>query len=253
MKTVIEVLKLAQSFLHSRRDAEDLLSHVLKMNRLDVYLHHDRPMEEEELAVLRELVKRRASGEPIAYLIGQVSFAGLTLKVDRRVLIPRPETEELVAQVLKRSPQGTLLDLCTGSGCIGLALKRARPELKVILSDLCAEALEVARANSAGFEVEILQGDFLAPLQGRHLDWIVSNPPYVADFAALPPSVRDFEPRLALEGGLLYYERLAKERPPNVKLFLEIGADQGEAVRKIFGTGEILKDSFGRDRFFTLE
>ena len=200
---------------------------------------------------------------------GGVGFAGAPIEVNPSVLTPRPETEILADWIVKRIKGKTLWDLCTGSGALGIALKKARPHLQVTLSDLSPEALALAGRNAEknGAPVELLLGDLLAPFQGRQVEAVVCNPPYISEkeYLEISPSVRDFEPRGALVGGEMgteVYERLARELPPYLtpggQLFLEIGASQGEAVKEIFhsfawGQRELVKDWSGKDRFFFLE
>jgi release factor glutamine methyltransferase len=275
VKTVVEVLKLSAAFLAerkaepARRMAEELLSHVLKKQRIDLYLQFDQPVEERELSLLRELLKRAAKGEPVEYLTGEVEFYGAKIKVDRRVLIPRPETEILADLISKRLRGSVLWDLCTGSGALAISLKKKHPELAVAASDVSAEALALARENSRsnGAGVEFLQGDLFAPFEGRKADVIVSNPPYVTakEYGELSPTVRDFEPKIALVGGergVEFYERIARDAPlfMNAGGFvgLEIGSGQGAVVTKIFRDGawpklELLQDWAGKDRFFFAE
>ncbi|HSX10453.1 MAG TPA: peptide chain release factor N(5)-glutamine methyltransferase [Chlamydiales bacterium] len=266
MKTIGEVLKLSQSFLEERkidrprRTAEDLLSNVLKLKRLDLYLQFDKPVIDGELALLRDLLKKCGRGEPLEYVIGGLEFFGCWIKTDPRVLIPRPETEILVDLISQRVRSGVLWDLCTGSGCMGIALKKKWPELKVTLSDISADALALAAENAKqnGVEVELVQGDLLDPFRGRKADVIVCNPPYISqsEYDHLSPSVRDFEPKGALLGGergTEFYERLQRELPPflnpGAQVFFEIGARQGEALKKLFPQGEILPDWAGHPRF----
>lgn len=269
MKTIGEVLKLSSAFLEERgvarprRISEELLSHVLGLKRMELYLQFDRPVVEKELDAIRNGLKKCGKGEPLEYVIGEVEFFGCKIAVDRRVLIPRPETEILVELAAKRIERGVLWDLCTGSGCIGIALKKARPELSVALSDIAPEALLLAATNAKrnDVEVEIVQGDLLAPFRGRKADVIVCNPPYVSEkeYGELDPSVREFEPKLALVGGergTEVYERLKKELPaylnPGAQVFFEIGAKQGEALKKLFPEGELHADWAGHPRFFVL-
>lgn len=269
MKTIAEVIQLSAQFLSSRnverakRLSEELLASVLNVKRLDLYMQFDRPVTEKELAQMREPLKRCAKGEPLEYVLGVVEFAGCKISVDSRVLIPRPETEIMVEKIKKKLKGKVVWDLCTGSGCIGIALKKAL-DVKVTLSDISEDALAVARKNAEGLDIEILQGDLLAPFVGRMADAVVCNPPYItsAEYLELAPSVRDFEPTGALVGGTAFYERLAKELPdylnPGGQVFLEIGAAQGPAVKEIFSRGpwallELEKDWAGHDRFFFLE
>jgi len=275
LKTIQEVIQLSTSYLRerkvepARRSAEELLSHLLKMKRIDLYLQFDRPVEEKELSILREQLKRVAKGEPLEYVTGEVEFCGCTIQVDPRVLIPRPETEILAEWIVKKVKGKVLWDVCTGSGYIGISLKKALPHLEVFLSDISSEALEMAKTNAVknGVEVSFLLGDLFAPFTGLSADAVVCNPPYISDkeYLEIDASVRDFEPKRALVGGergTEFYERLAAELPPYLKsggqLFLEIGAAQGEAVKKIFQRSpwtraELLQDWSGKDRFFFLE
>lgn len=280
MKTIAEILALSTTFLAEkglskpRRCVEEILSSVLGVKRMDLYLQHDRPLVEKELEAVRPLLKRRAAGEPLEQILGEVEFYHCRLAITPDVLIPRPETEILVDLAVKklgeRSLAGkSLWDLCAGSGCIGLSLKKAFPELAVSLSDLCPKALAVAKKNAErnGLAVDLRQGDLLEPFFGEKADFIFCNPPYVSkqEYEALDPGVRDFEPKGALLGGergVEFYERIARELPPflrpGAQIFFEIGEAQGKAVQEIFSPlpwrrSRLLKDWAGKDRFFFLE
>lgn len=267
MKTIGEVIQLSTSYLEqrkverARRTAEDLLSHVLQAKRMDLYLQFDKPVVESELELLRNLLKRCSQGEPFEYVVGQVEFFHCLIQVDSRVLIPRPETEILVEMLSKKLKKGVVWDVCTGSGCIGIALKKACPELDVTLSDISTDALALAASNARlnEVEVEILQGDLLEPFKGKKADFIICNPPYISsgEFLHLDPSVRNFEPHLALVGGergVEFYERLERDLPPDANCFFEIGSGQGAQVNEIFGgKGTIHCDWAGHPRFFFLE
>jgi len=229
----------------ARLDAEVLLAHVLKTNRVALYTGFDKPLEEPELARYRELIKRRLAGEPVAYLIGEQEFWSLPLAVDARVLIPRRDTETLV-EVGKRAGGRRIADVATGSGAVALALATELPEATVVATDVSEEALAVARANVArhGLDgrVELRAGDLVQPLAAESFDLIVSNPPYVrtGDLAGLSAEVRR-EPRRALDGGadgLDILRRLvasARDRlAEGGTLAVEHGFDQGPAVRALF-------------------
>ncbi len=194
-----------------RLDAELMMTMVLGWDRVKLITQADRPLDQGELAAFRELHKRRRRGEPIAYLSGQREFFSRTFIVDQRVLVPRPETELLVDVGLRRTHSLSLcarvLDLCTGSGCVAITLKRERPTTSVIASDTSEDALAVAQLNcqSLGAPVTLVRSDVyaeLAPWRGR-LDLITANPPYLGDedMGELPVDVRDFEPPLALAAG----------------------------------------------------
>jgi release factor glutamine methyltransferase len=236
----------------ARLDAEVLLAHVLGKDRVFLYTHSEQPLAPEELAAYRELIRRRLAGEPIAYLVGKREFRSLALSVDARVLVPRPDTETAVDVALAAlaarpsgAPPPVVVDVGVGSGAIALAIKAARPEARVLATDLSPEAAAVARANAAalGLEVDVREGDLLAPV-GREapFDLVVSNPPYIptGELPSLPPEVRR-EPRLALDGGadgLDLYRRLAREALPLVRpggaLVVEVGAGQADDVAAIF-------------------
>ena len=189
-----------------RLTAEILLAHALSCDRVRLYLDFDKPLGAPELAAFRELVRRRAAGEPTAWLTGRREFLGHAFRVDPRVLVPRPETELVVEAAIALLPQeGTLLDLCTGSGCIAISAALARPDARVVATEISTEALAVARENAAalGAAVEFLEGDLYAPLPpDLRFDLIVSNPPYVpaGEIEGLSREVRR-EPRIALDGG----------------------------------------------------
>lgn len=210
--TVLSVLRGAESWLARRgtdapkRSAELLLGAVLGMDRLQIYLAHDRPLDEHERARMRELVQRRADGVPVAYLIGTWSFRGHELAVGPAVLIPRPETEELVSLALQRTEQGAhVLDLGTGSGAIAIALLVERPDLRVFATDASRNALAVAAGNAARHgvadRIEFACGSWWEAVPaGRQFQLIVSNPPYIdpANPAGLAADVAAHEPPLAL-------------------------------------------------------
>jgi release factor glutamine methyltransferase len=219
-RTLMEVVRLSTGYLEShgsgtpRLDAELLAATALQLRRLDLYLQFDRPLEEGQLAAIRELVRRRGDGEPVAHITGEREFYGRPFTVSPQVLIPRPETETLVDLALQRArsvhPDGEgvrIADLGTGSGCIAVSLAAELPGALVTATDLSEAALEVAAANAARHHlagrVELLCGSWTDPLDGRGFDVVVANPPYIrsADLAGLARDVRDREPGLALDGG----------------------------------------------------
>ena len=178
----------------------------------------DHALVPEEAERFESLVDRRLAGEPLAYVTGVAGFRRLLLQVDRRVLIPRPETEGLVELVLHLVPGGRVADVGTGSGCIAIALAREGRYTSVTGVDASGDALEVARANAraAGTNIDWLQGDLCAPLRGRRFDAVVSNPPYLTEpeYAALEPGVREWEPEGALVSGadgMVHTRRLLDE------------------------------------------
>lgn len=243
MKTLLEVTTLMAGYLEkrglegSRRESEWLVSHALGLKRLDIYVFHDRPVTEQELSLIRPLLERRGNREPLQYIMGEVDFLGAQIEVNPSVLIPRPETEDLADRIVKsiKDPTGKVLwDICTGSGCLGIAIKKKLPELTVIMSDISPQACEMARRNALknNVDVTVLMGDFLEPFKGLKADYVVSNPPYIShqEFSSLQVEVRDFEPKLALvsgDSGLEFYEKLARELPnylnKGAKVWLELG------------------------------
>lgn len=253
-----------------RLDVELLLGRVLGLDRIGLIMQSERPLAPNELAAFRQLFKRRRSGEPVAYLLGEREFYGISLRVDARVLIPRPDSERLVEVALERtrerSMSGQGLDLCTGSGCVAIAFARQRPTWNVTASDISADALAVASANAhrtgAIRNLRLVQGSLFAAVPAQRFDLITANPPYIAtaELAELPVDVRDFEPRLALDGGAdgldLVREIAAQASSyltPGGVLALEIGADQGPATLGIlelhgYQARELARDLGGRDR-----
>ena len=220
-----------------------------------------REISPQEEARLEALLKRRLAGEPVQYVLNSAWFMGLEFYVDARVLIPRQDTETLCEAALAflrglQSP--CALDLCAGSGAIGLSLARLCPPARVTLADVSADACAVMAVNCErlGVAAEIAQGDLFAPVAGRRFDLIACNPPYIrtGELEGLQAEVQK-EPRLALDGGLdglAFYRRIAAEYrkylAPGGALFLEIGWDEAQAVRDLLGGGEVLRDLGGRDR-----
>ncbi len=280
MKFLGEVLSLSVQYLKEkevtspRLVAESLLSHILDVKRMDLYLRFECPLEERELSLFRLALKKAALGEPVEYILSSVVFYGLKLFVSPSVLIPRQETEilvDLAAMVLgKEELQGKVLfDVCSGSGCIGLSLKKKFPQLSVFLSDISQEALSVSQRSAETHDLDVLlmQGDLMAPFEGVKADFVFCNPPYISDleYEELSFSVKGYEPKLALVGGITgleFYQRLAADLPNYVnhgaRVFFEIGYQQAEDVSKIFSTAcwvrkEVKKDWSGKDRFFFLE
>lgn len=240
----------ARGIDNPRLDAELLVAHALGIDRMRVILDASRPLEGAELAKLRELVKRRRAHEPIAYLRGEREFYGLRFKVDSRVLIPRPDTETLVDVALARTSHVSLsmrmLDLCTGSGCVAIAVARQRPTAKIFASDLSEGAIAVARENAyrlGAYNVAFLSGDLFEPAGAARFDVVTANPPYIAtgEIATLQADIREFEPRLALDGGpdgLAIVRRIVQAAPDHLAaggvLALEIGAGEADATRALF-------------------
>lgn len=249
METLSQVLKKTTAFFQSkgidtaRLDAELLFAHALQLQRLDLYLQSERPLTKGELDVLRPLVRRRGQREPLQYITGEVEFGVLKLlklKVDHRVLIPRPETEELVECLVTSLPQAqAILDLGTGSGAIALSLAAHWENSQITAVDYSEESLQLAASNAERNDlherVRWLRGDWFAGLAGERFDLIVSNPPYLTEeeWASAEPEVRLFEPKHALvaaEDGLADLYQIISDAPSHLAeagiLVLETGIEQ---------------------------
>lgn len=279
--TILEVINKTTPYFEKqgiespRLTIELLLAHLLKKKRLQLYMEFERELDEKTLEALRGMVKRRVAGEPLQYITGEAEFCGLRLMVDKRVLIPRPETELLVETVVGRLKAGSgepkaavkIVDVGTGSGAIAIALVKKFPDAEIVAVDASRDALEVARGNATLHQTEknirFLESDLLENLDDSlRVDVIVSNPPYIADgeMAKLPKEVRDFEPVRALvagEDGLKVIRRLVTDAgrilSPSGFVALELGAGQRAAVEEFFGQQEyevveVVKDLQGHER-----
>lgn len=261
-RTLLDFLNRAGEFLAGKRiesarlDAEVLLADILGLDRLQLYTSYDRPLSGSEVDRYRERIRRRAAHEPVSYIIGRREFWSLDFAVDRRVLIPRPETETLVEAVLEKLREMELdsprvADIGTGSGAIAVALTVEIPELRVVATDRSQASLEVAplnaRTHGVDTRIEFLAGDLLEPLADRgRFDVVVSNPPYVAEdeHVGLGHEVRDWEPRTALvaeEGGMSVTRALIEQAPEYLNddgwLAVELGT-QADKVLDCLQAGE---------------
>lgn len=263
-----------------RLDAEILLAHARNCPRIQLYTQYDTPLTDSQRSTMRDLVRRRAAAEPVAYLVGHKEFFSLDVLVNRHVLIPRPDTETLVMTALdtvrERASSANsggpdspadILELGTGSGCIAVALAKNLPFARVTAVELSPEAIQVARSNmerhQLAEQITLLEGDLFAPVGGgRRFDVIVSNPPYVCreELEQLDPDVRDHEPHHALDGGpdgLDVIRRIVAESPDYLKkqgwLMLELSSEQASTVRQRmlergFHNVQIKQDLAKRDR-----
>lgn len=274
--TVLDFLRVSAPFLESkgienpRLNAEWLLAHVLKTDRLSLYLRFDYPLSPAETDRFRELLRRRAKREPVQYLTGEVPFLNLTIHVEPGVLIPRPETEELADRIIRfhrNFPPAQVLDIGTGSGILAISLASAFPDSTITAVDRSPDALRIARQNAglAGVDsrIRFLEQDFLTtPIPGT-FDLIVSNPPYIPseECNTLEPEVSQWEPRLALDGGpdgLVFYRKISECLPALLnkpgQLWLEGHRDLMDAVSSCFADqlseSEIISDLSGFPRFF---
>ncbi len=276
--TILKILRWTTHFFEQKKvtdsarlDAELLLAHVLGFDRVKLYTHFDRPMSSEELVDYRALVKRRAQGEPVAYLLGTKGFWDLDLKVDRRALIPRPETEVLVEEVLAlvdADTDATLVDVGTGTGAIALALAEERPRLRVAATDTSPDALALAAENAEALglaeRVHLFGGDLMSGVDADFFpcDFVVSNPPYIAEDERdeVMRDVKDYEPTGALFAGADGLDVIRRLIPaaydalaPGGYVLCEMGYRQGAAVCELldeagFAAARIRKDYAGRDR-----
>ena len=259
--SVVDLLKWTEAYFQQhdipnpRLDAEVLLGYLLEKSRLQLYLDFEMPVFAEHLNPFREMVKKRVQRTPVSYLTNRKEFMSLNFYVDERVLIPRPETELLVEQVLTAAPEERqrLLELGTGSGAIATALAVQHPKWEIFATDISEPALDVARQNAethaCDSQITFLGGDLFEPIAALpenaapRFDWIVSNPPYIknTERATLSPDIRDYEPEIALfagDDGLAVICRLIAEAPkylvPGGKLIFEIGDTQAANVRTLF-------------------
>lgn len=275
MEPLLSILRKTTDYLQKhgvenpKLDAELLIAHVLKCNRMQLYLSYERPMQAQVLDELRPLMKRRANREPIQYIFGKESFVDFELKVDSRALIPRPETEELIELIVgvdSTSKDLHILDLGTGTGAIACALARHYPAAKVVATDVEPETLALAKENVQLLElssrITLLQSDWFEHIE-HTFDIIVSNPPYLSDaeLNEIEPEVAKHEPRRALSSGVsglecieILLSNAAKFLNPEGVMYLEVGADQSFSIIRLAGSTpgiscEIIKDLNQKDRF----
>jgi len=264
--TLAEVLRGATDYLARkgvgtpRLDAELLVGRALGLERIELYTQHDRPLTTVEREAVREVVRRRGRREPLAYVLGDWGFRRLVLATDRRALVPRPETEIVVERCLallagREAPR--VLEVGVGSGAIALALADEHPGARVVATDLSTDALALARENAArlGLEVELVEGDLFAGLEGP-FDLVVSNPPYVGEeeLPSLEPEVRDWEPRAAVvdRGQTRRIAEAAREQLDGA-LVLEVHETRADEVARLlaelgYAQVEVTEDLAGRPR-----
>lgn len=272
--TVLSMMEWATDFFEEksvpspRFSIEWLLAHVLSVRRLDLYLDYDRPLSTDELAELKPLVKRRAAHEPLQYITGETDFHNVVIKVKPGVLIPRQETEQLVSWILEEHPPEkklTVLDVGTGSGCIPIAIKKARPQWQVFATDISEEALTIARQNAQLNETDIqfAKDDLFnsTAFSDTRFDLIISNPPYILpeEKNSLDNEVRKYEPELALFCDSIekMYQAIAHLSDhlldPNGLVYLELHERHASKSADAFDTAKwstiIKKDYDEKNRF----
>lgn len=271
--TIGELIKLSAGYLEekgcssARLDAELLLAHVLELDRLDLYLNFDKPLDNREVSEYRSLIGRRGQRIPVAYLTGVKEFYSLPFKVTPAVLIPRPETEFIIDKILELVEPDEpvkILEIGTGSGAIAIALACQDPNFSITATDISREALDIAKNNAANLEVchqiSFVEADLFTNVEGK-FEIICSNPPYIPsdELSGLAPELFE-EPRLALDGGsdgLCFYNKILEQASSYLEnpgfVVLEIGWNQAEAVRKLgvqagFQWLETVVDYGGNDR-----
>ena len=275
MLTVIEAINLSTEFLEKKEiespriNAELLLAHALNCKRLDLYLSYDRPLNEDEVKLYREFIRRRIKSEPLQYIIGKVEFYGIEFNVNPSVLIPRQETEILVETIINSvNKDGSLkiLDVGVGSGNISISLAKHLPYSKITATDISEQALETAKANAEMNNVlekiNFIKHDILSHNLNDEFDIVVSNPPYISgeEFPQLKDELKVYEPQNALtdfSDGLNYYRIISSKAKEFVKskgkIFFEVGQGQAEDVKRIlaennFNEISIVKDYLKIDR-----
>lgn len=287
MKTRILVkegeYKLAKAFcMDPKIDAEELFCFLTGLDKVTLFLKAEEEVDPETEAKYMELIKRRAGRIPLQHITGKQEFMGHTFRVTPEVLIPRQDTETLVTEAaktiqntpkeklsliekLKGNKEWEVLDLCCGSGAVGISLAKICSNIKVIASDISAEAIAVAEENASNLHTKLkfVQGDMFKPHQDKKFDMIVTNPPYVktAMISILQEEVKSHEPLSALDGGkdgLDFYRIIVEKAAEHLKkdgfLLMEIGHDQGEDLRKMlkdsgkYTAAEVIKDLPGKDR-----
>ncbi|NDD58371.1 MAG: peptide chain release factor N(5)-glutamine methyltransferase [Chlamydiae bacterium] len=277
MKTLGEVYNLSVQFLEQKKIerskflVQALLTFVMGIDKLSLFMSFETPLQEVELSKIREYLSQIAKGKPIEQILGVIDFFDCRIFVSEDVLIPRPETEILVDMLAKEISENavTVWDVCCGSGCLGISLKKKFSHLSVTLSDISSKALGIAKVNARrnNVSVNFLQGDLLEPYKSLKADLVICNPPYLSqdEYDQVDLSVKDYEPKIALVGGftgLEFYQRLAEMLPhylnPGAKVYFEIGCNQGNDVLDIFSSPvwrkkRLLNDWAGHDRFFFLE
>jgi release factor glutamine methyltransferase len=257
MLTILEAINLSTEYLSKKEidspriNAELLLAHTLNCKRLDLYLSFDRPLDDNEVNLYRDFIKRRGKAEPLQYIIGQVEFYGLVFKVNPSVLIPRPETEILIEAIINSvSKDGKIkiLDIGAGSGNISICLAKHLPHAFITSTDINQQALETAKENALqngvpdriNFSLHNIESD--ESIYNNDFDIVVSNPPYISigEFPSLKPELKVYEPKIALtdfDDGLKFFRIISLKASDYLKLkgklFFELGAGQSEYVKNI--------------------
>ncbi len=272
---ISEIINWATDLLTStdiekpKLDSEYIISHVLGINRLELNLHQEDEVTENDLVLIQNMISRRRKNEPLQYILGETDFYGLSLKVNEHVLIPRPETELLVEKIITENPTAEeILEIGTGSGAIAIALAANIKNVKIMAVDISNEALQIARENAVKNKVNInfCFSDVFENVTGKY-DLIVSNPPYISgnEYQYLSREIREYEPSIALladDNGLVFYKKIlcsAKDYlTKKGEIYFEIGYNLSESIKKVakengFRNIETVKDLNGFDRMMVIE
>lgn len=276
LKKIQEISKKLKenNFEFPEKEAQDIVCHVLQIDKIKLYSLNPE-IDKKNLGEITKLVERRLKKEPLQYIIGKCDFFNIQIKVDKGVFVPRPETEFLVEAFIeitkkKDKEKKFLLDLCTGSGCIALAIAKNLPYLNVFGVDISEKAIKYAEENKKINNISnafFIVGDLFSPFRGNSFSYITANPPYVKteEIENLQAEIKEYEPKEALDGGptgLLYYERILKEAYLYLSnegfIFLEIGINQSNLIREIannngFEIIKIVKDLAGIERVMILK
>lgn len=272
-KTISEILNKSINRLkkynieNSIINAEQLISHVLGINKTDLYLNSKDVLNREKSDLIEQLVIRRTKHEPLQYIIGETEFYGCKIKVNPDVLIPRPETELLVEKVLQEDFD-SILEIGTGSGAIAIVLAKQMKNVQIEASDISEKALNIAGQNAElnNVSINFIQSDIFENIKGKY-DIIVSNPPYISkkEYDNLAPEIRDYEPEISLlakDEGLFYYKKVLENAKDYLtdkgKIYFEIGYDQAEKIREIakengFDEISVFQDLNGFDRIMRIK
>jgi len=274
VKALDKIREIVNKFSFNIREAQEIICHVLKIDKIQLYTENPE-ITSEQAHTIKSLIERRLKKEPLQYIIGECYFYNIKIKVGRGVLIPRPETEILVEQVLERqkliiNTGNRILDLCTGSGCIALAIGKNVPEFQIFGIDKSEKAVKYATENKALNNIKnviFLVGDMFNPFKEKIFACITANPPYVKtdEISKLQPEIKNYEPLEALNGGedgLNFYRKIIENAGKYLLnsglIFLEIGQGQAKAVQNIalmsgFNVIEVVKDIAGIDRVMILQ
>ncbi len=273
-RKILEIINWAAGLLISKDienpklDSEYIISHVLGMSRLELNLHYEDDVAENDFALIQSMVSQREKHEPLQYILSETEFYGYKIKVNKNVLIPRSETELLVEKIITENPSvQTILEIGTGSGAIAIALAKGLKHPKITATDISEDAVKIARINAMENNADIIfiLSDIFKNVKGK-FDLIVSNPPYIPDdeYKKLPPEIREFEPQnalLAKDNGLCFYKKIlerAKEYLTDKgKIYFEIGYNLAERIKKIandkgYKEIEVFKDLNGFDRMMRI-